>query len=118
VNGKVVIRLSGPSLRRTGNTNADHLVHVWEDKKPLTLGNEVKAYSQAGKLLSKEAVLKALAKPVSVVHFVRRRADDPEQPDRFYMAMIRDDTVLLVFQGQNPTTGQYGWPESTTRPPP
>lgn len=115
VEGKVVIRLSHPSARFTGKRTADgasEVVYVWEDmKQPLTLGKEVKAYSQAGKALGKEAVLKALAKQVSVVHFVRAKREDPEQPDPFYMAMFRDDAVLLVFQGLDATTGQYGWPE-------
>ncbi len=109
VNGKVMIRLSSPSARRTGKTDARNLtllVYVWEDWKPLTLGKEVKAYSQAGKMLSNEAVLKALAKPVSVVYFVRAKPDDPEQPDPFYMALFRDDTVVLVFQSQDPITGR------------
>ncbi|MGH7171021.1 MAG: hypothetical protein ACRELF_04715 [Gemmataceae bacterium] len=114
VDDKVVIRLSSPSLRLTGKKDAQNVslgVYVWEDNKPLTLGKEVKAYSQAGKTLSKEAVLKALAKQVPVVHFVRRKRDDPELPDPFYMVLFRDDTVLLVLQGQHPTTGQYGWPD-------
>jgi len=33
-----------------------------------------------------------------VVCFVRSKPDDPEQPDPFYTAMFRDDTVLLVFR--------------------
>jgi hypothetical protein len=118
VNGKVVIRLSCPSLRLTGKKDAQNVslgVYVWEDQKPLTLGKEVKAYSQAGKTLSKKAVLRALAKQVPVVHFVRRTPDDPERPDPFYMALFRDDTVLLVFQGQHPTTGAYGWPANGGR---
>lgn len=64
------------------------------------MGKEVKAYSQAGKPLGEEAVLKALAKQVSVVCFVRANPDDPEQPDPFYTALFRDDTVLLVLEGK------------------
>ncbi len=101
VDGKVVIRLSWPSLQTTGKGAQKDLVYVWEKRKePQTLGKDVKAYSQAGKPLSKEAVLKALAKPVAVVCFVRANADDPERPDPFYTAMFRDDAVLLVFRGE------------------
>jgi hypothetical protein len=104
VKGEVVVRLSGPSMRITDKKDAQNVtetVYVWEDLKPLTLGKEVKAYSQAGKSLSKEAVLRALAKQVSVVCFVRLKPDDPELPDPLYSAMFRDDTVLLVFQGND-----------------
>jgi hypothetical protein len=95
VDGDVRIRLSFPSVRTSGKERA--IVYVWEErKKPLTLGKEVKAYSQAGKPMSEEAVLKALAKQVSVVCFVRVNPDDPERPDPFYTAMFRDDTVLVV----------------------
>ena len=102
VDGDVRIRLSYPSVRTTGKGAQMRQAFVWEErKKPLTLGKEVKAYSQAGKPLSKEAVLKALAKQVSVVCFVRANPDDPEQPDPFYAAMFRDDTVLLVLEAKS-----------------
>jgi len=103
VKGEVVVRLSVPSARITDKKDAENvtvMAYVWEDMKPLALDKEVKAYSQAGKLLSKEAVLKALAKQVSVVCFVLTKPDDPERPDPFYTAMFRDDTVFLVFQGK------------------
>ncbi len=101
VKGEVVVRLSRPSLRITDKRNAQNVtetVQVWAvDTKPLTLGKEVKAYSQAGKPLGKEAVLKALATQASVVCFVRA-TDDLEPPDPFYTAMFRDDAVLLVLR--------------------
>ena len=76
--GEVVIRLSCPSLRSTEKDAQRTSVYVWEKRKePLTLGKDVKAYSQAGKPLSKEAVLNALAKPVAVICFVR---DNPDRP--------------------------------------
>jgi hypothetical protein len=103
VKGEVVVRLSGPSDRVTDKKDAQNvtaMVDVWADLKPLTLGKEVNAYSQTGKPLSKEAVLKALAKQATVVCFVRLKPDDPEQPDPFYTALFRDDTVLLVFKAE------------------
>jgi hypothetical protein len=104
VTGKVVVQLSGPSARITDKKDAQGVtvtVHVWKDLKPLTLGKEIKAYSRAGRPLSNAAVLKALATQVSVVCFVRLNPDDPEQPDPLYTAMFRDDTVSLVFQGND-----------------
>ena len=73
---------------------------MWEEGKPLTLGKEVQAYSQAGKPLDKGAVVKALAKPVSVVCFVRKQ-DDPEMPDPLYLEMLREDAVILVFKAED-----------------
>jgi len=58
-------------------------------------------YSQTGKPLGKEAVLQALAKPVSAACFVREGPDDPEQPDPVYTAVFRDHTVLLVFKARD-----------------
>jgi hypothetical protein len=104
VKGDVVVQLTGRSARITDKKDVQGVtltVHVWENMKPLTLGKEIKAYSQAGKPLSKEAVLKALAKQVSVVCFVRLQPGDPEQPDPLYTAMFRYDTVVLVFHGND-----------------
>ncbi len=102
MNGEVVVRLSYPTARLNGKKDAHNVsqwVHVWEERRPpFTFGKEVKAYSQAGKPMSKEAVLKALAKPAAVVCFVRASPDEPERPDPFYTAVFRDDTVLLVFR--------------------
>ena len=100
VKGEIVVRLSVPSIKMTDKKDARGVtmtVEVWGYMKPLTLGKEVKAYSPAGKPLSKEAVLKALATKVPVVCFVRSKPDNPEQPDPFYAAMFRNDAVLLVF---------------------
>lgn len=104
VNGEVVIRLSSPGARITDKKDAQGVtvtVCVWEDRKPLTLGKEVKAYNQAGKPLSKESVLKALAKKVSVVCFVRSKPNDPVLPDPLYTSMFRKDVVLLVFRAHD-----------------
>ncbi len=101
---EVVIQLRSRNARITDKKDADNvtvMAYVWEDMKPLTLDKEIKAYSQAGKPLDKEAVLKALAKQTAVVCFVRVGPDDPERPDPIYAAMFRDDTVFLVFQGKD-----------------
>jgi hypothetical protein len=99
-NGQVAVWLTYPSERTKdqGTKNATW-VQVWEESKiPLNLGDRVKAYSPAGKLLSKETVLKALANKVSVACFERRITDDPERPDPIYAALFRDDAVLLVLE--------------------
>ena len=114
VKGEVAVWLSRPVIRWTVKRNAQipetgytypvsGAVLVWAaDKRPLTLGKEVKAYSQSGKPLSKEAVLKALSKQATVVCF-ERATDDLEPPDPFYTAMFRDDTILLMLRVCLPT---------------
>jgi hypothetical protein len=98
-NGEVVVRVTRPSWRITGEGAQTKSVYVWEEWSiPLTLGKNVNAYSQAGKRLSKEAVLKALAKQISVACFERMSPDDPERPDPVYAAVFRDDAVLLVLE--------------------
>jgi hypothetical protein len=65
------------------------------------LGKEVAAYSQAGKPLGKEAVLKALAKPTMAVCFVRSNADYPEKPDPVYLEVFREEAVILVYHARD-----------------
>ena len=99
--GKVVVQLTGPSFRLAPAAERKprrDWVYVWEDLKPLTLGGEVQAFNQAGKPLGNEAVVKALAKPVSVACFVLGEGD-PDKPDPVYLEVLRDDVVILVFKG-------------------
>lgn len=104
VKGEVVVQLTGRAARITDKKDTQGItwpVYVWADTKPFTLGKEVKAYGQDGKPLGKEAVLKALAKRVSVVCFVRLEPGDPGKPDPLYTAMFRADTVFLTFHGND-----------------
>lgn len=73
-------------------------VNVWEEVKPLPLGSVVQAYGRDGKLLSRETVLKALAKQRAVVCFVFPE-DASEKLDPLYLEMFREDVVVLAFKG-------------------
>ena len=101
--GEVVVQISLPGIRLTEKTekNVKGWVYVWEAVAPMTLGKQVLAYTPAGKRSDKEAVVKALARPVPVACFVRKNPDDPELPDPAYAGVFRDDTVLLVFKAQD-----------------
>jgi hypothetical protein len=102
--GEVVVQVACPCVRLPYDAEGKRLqgtVYVWEEIKPLTLGKEVAAYSQAGRPLGKEEVLKALAKPSMVVCFVRRDADDPERPDPVYLEVFRKETVILVYHAKD-----------------
>jgi hypothetical protein len=49
-----------------------------------------------GKGADEDAVFKSLAKPKGVAVFVRAKDSDPTKPDPFYLALLREDTVVLV----------------------
>lgn len=69
----------------------------WLDLPKLTLGKTVQAFRVNGKPVEPDAaVLKALAKPTGVAVFVRMRGTDPVKPDAFYLALLREDTLVLV----------------------
>ncbi len=60
--GEVVVRISSPAIRFANEVEGKRTrgwVYVWAEWPPFTLGKEVEAFSQAGKPLSKEAVVKA-----------------------------------------------------------
>jgi len=64
VKGEVVIKLRSRNDRITDKKDADNvtlMAYVWEDTKPLTLGKDVKAYSQGGKSLDKAGGIKRIS---------------------------------------------------------
>ena len=104
VKGEVVVQVACPCIRLPYDAERKPLqgtVYVWEEIKPLTLGKEVAAYSQAGRPVGKEAVLKALAKPTMAVCFVRSNADDPERPDPVFLEVFREEAVILVYNAKD-----------------
>ena len=75
---------------------APPLGYRWTEKVTLTLGTQVRAFRSDGKVADSSAVLKALAKPTGVFCLVRCVPDAPTEPDRFYLGMLREDSVILV----------------------
>ena len=100
--GEVVVQFSSPALRALRVADRGKRTrgwaYVWKEWPPFTLGKEVEAFSQAGKPLSKEAVVKALAKPVSVACFVYDEDDLDLDLDPVYLEVFRDDAVILVLR--------------------
>ena len=76
----------------------------WVNRQKEILGQTVHAYRVASDiadlpdylLLQPDAVLKALAKPAGVAVYVRTKDSDPARPDAFYLALLREGTIVLV----------------------
>jgi hypothetical protein len=103
--GQVVIQLAepveqggaggqvvGPGVRSLPATT----VMKWRNLPRVTLGKTAQAFRVDGKPAEPDAVLKALARPRGVAVFVRTNASDPARPDPFYLALLREETLVLV----------------------
>ena len=71
-------------------------VMKWFNLRKVTLGKTVQALRINGERAEPKTVLKALAKPKGVAVFVRTKENDPRRPDPFYLALLREDTLVLV----------------------
>lgn len=77
----------------------------WENWRPVTLGETVRAFGVNGKALEPRDVLKALAEPKLVAVFVRQhipsQARDLSDPEPYYVAMLREGTIVLIVTGSD-----------------
>jgi len=111
--GKVVIQIASPAeqggpggweLRPGVGTLPATTVMYWLNWQKVILGKTVYAYRVARDiaglpgylLVQPDAVLKALAKPTGVAVYVRTKDSDPARPDDFYLALLREGTMVLV----------------------
>jgi hypothetical protein len=104
--GKVVIQiakaeeragLGGPGGFEPGVKSLPAtMVMKWSNLRKVTLGKTVHAFRVNGERAEPKSVLKALAKPKGVAVFVRTKESDPPRPDPFYLALLREDTLVLV----------------------
>lgn len=67
----------------------------WRDLKKVTLGKSVRAFGVDGKRVESKAVLEALRQPKGVAVFVRFY-EPLLDPDPFYLAMLREGTIVFV----------------------
>lgn len=94
----------GGELRPGVGTLPTTTVMRWVNRQKVVLGKTVSAYrvgrDSAGLpgylLVQPDAVLKALAKPTGVAVYVRTKDSDPARPDTFYLALLREGTIVLV----------------------
>jgi hypothetical protein len=77
----------------------------WENWRPVTLGETVRAFRVDGNALEPRAVLKALAEPKLVAVFVRQhipsRPRDLSDPEPYYLTMLREGTIVLIVSGSD-----------------
>jgi hypothetical protein len=105
-NGQVVIQIAKPEERAGAGgpggfepgvkTLPATWVMKWSDLRKVTLGKTVQAFRVNGERAEPKSVLKALGKAKGVAVFVRTKDDDPTRPDPFYLALLREDTLVLV----------------------
>ena len=77
------------------------MVMTWSNFPKVTLGKTVHAFGVDDKPAAQCAVLKALAKPKGVAVFVRTKGSDPISPDPFYLALLREDTLILIVHAKD-----------------
>jgi hypothetical protein len=94
--GKVVVRLERPEYVSPRKVTPAEPMR-WHALKPVTLGETVHAFTTDGKRATSDAVLKALARPKGVAVFARF-CPPVLDPDPFYLAMLREGSVVLVVQ--------------------
>ncbi|HEV3437203.1 MAG TPA: hypothetical protein VG122_07580 [Gemmata sp.] len=97
--GKVVIRIARPEYVAPRKAVAAEPMR-WDDLRPVTLGETVNAFGVDGKRVDSKAVLKAMAKPKGVAVFVQFSRQLLE-PDPYYLAMLREGTIVLVVAGED-----------------
>ena len=73
---------------------------VWDNLKPVTLGETVQAYNVDGTHAEPGAVLMALAEPKGVAVFMRLFDFDPAEPPAFYLSLLRKGTIVLVVKAE------------------
>jgi hypothetical protein len=95
--GTVVVQIARPEYEVPRKPVAAEAMK-WQNLRKVTLGQTVHAFGVDGKRLEPKAVLKALTEPKGVAVFVRyyRPLADP---DPFYLAMLREGTIVLVVDG-------------------
>jgi hypothetical protein len=92
--GKVLIQIARPEYdvpRKPVSAQA----MKWHDLKKVTLGKTVSAFGVDGKRVESKAVLEALRQPKGVAVFVRFY-EPLLDPDPFYLAMLREGTIVFV----------------------
>jgi hypothetical protein len=104
--GEVVIQIAKPEERGGGGGPGGFepgvkslpatTVMTWSNVRKVTLGKTVQAFRVNGEGAEPKSVLKTLAKPKGVAVIVRTKESDPTKADPFYLALLREDTLVLV----------------------
>ena len=101
--GKVVVqiaqarvRFAPPAADGGGGTDI-----VWDNLRPVTLGETVQAYNFDGTPAEPGSVLMALAEPTGVAVFVRLFEFDTAEPPEFYLSLLGKGTIVLVVKAED-----------------
>ena len=92
--GNVVIQIARPKYEVPRKAVSAEAMK-WHNLKKVTLGKSVRAFGVDGKRVESKAVLKALQQPKGVAVFVRFY-EPLLDPDPFYLAMLREGTIVFV----------------------
>jgi hypothetical protein len=102
--GKIVIQIAHQEYVEP-RTSVPREPMRWKNWRPVTLGETVRAFGVKAKTLEPTEVLKALAEPKLVAVFVRQhipsRARDLSDPEPYYLAMLREGTIVLIVTGSD-----------------
>jgi hypothetical protein len=102
--GKIVIQIAHQEYVEPRKSVPREPMH-WENWRPVTLGETVRAFDVKGKALESKDVLKALAEPKLVAVFVRQlignQPRDLTDPEPIYLATLREGTVVLIVTGSD-----------------
>ena len=92
--GNVVIQIARPMYEVPRKAVSAEAMK-WHNLKKVALGKSVRAFDVNGKRVESKAVLKALRQPKGVAVFVRFY-EPLLDPDPFYLAMLREGTIVFV----------------------
>jgi hypothetical protein len=92
--GRVIVRIASPEYVAPRKAVPAEAMR-WRELKPVAFGESAHAFGVDGRRLGSKAVLNALREPKGVAVFVRFNRPLLE-PDRFYLAMLREGTIVLV----------------------
>src|SRR4051794_38714608 len=92
--GQVIVRIANPEYVAPREAVPAEAMR-WRELKPVALGGSAHAFGVDGRRLGAKALLDALRDPKGVAVFVRFNLPLLE-PDRFYLAMLRESTIVLV----------------------
>lgn len=109
--GKVVIQIAQPIEQADGGgpggfeegvrSLPPDTVMRWSNLRKVALGQTAQAFRANGQRAEPKAVLKGLAEPKGVAVFIRTKESDPRKPDPFYLALLREETLVLVVNNKD-----------------
>jgi hypothetical protein len=100
--GKIVIQIAHQQYVEPRKSDQREAMR-WENWRPVTLGETVRAFGVDGKALEPMAVLKALGEPKLAAVIVRQHVPgqprDLSDPEPSYLAILREGTIVLIVTG-------------------